>query len=160
MQDVNFPCKNVISRPNRGLHLWTINVIQWVSIMHNIYNAAILVHVCDFLSLRVLGFLQLSGLFVLATTETFSFETSTRYHLMAQTYVALMILAEKASKFSNDTTYIKFNELPENNTKLFFLVCFCSGVVIWTNPPFLGPPGPFLLLWVGTHFYKCWFLNK
>ena len=35
-----------------------------------------------------------------------------------------------------------------------------TGVVIWTNPPFLGPPGPFLLLWVGPHFYKCWFFNK
>ena len=39
-----------------------------------------------------------------------------------------MIFAEKASKLSNDTTYSKLNEFPENKTKLFLLVCFCSGV--------------------------------
>ena len=41
---------------------------------------------------------------------------------------------------------------------LLFNNCRC-GDMNQPPPPFLGPPGPFLLLWVVPHFYKCWFFK-
>ena len=44
----------------------------------------------------------------------------------------------------------------------FHLKAFDPQPVWWFEPipSFLGAPGPFLLLWAGPHFYKCWFYNK